>query len=56
LYRIGRRDAGFLLQQPNRAARSMPQPTSRARHRRAIVFMIVAAVCWSSGGLLVRQL
>jgi len=34
----------------------MPQPTSRARHRRAIVFMIVAAVCWSSGGLLVRQL
>jgi drug/metabolite transporter (DMT)-like permease len=30
--------------------------TRRARHRRAILFMIVAAVCWSSGGLLVRQL
>jgi drug/metabolite transporter (DMT)-like permease len=27
-----------------------------SRHRRAIVFMIVAAVCWSSGGLLVRAL
>ena len=27
-----------------------------ALHRRAIVFMIVAAICWSSGGLLVRQL
>ena len=27
-----------------------------ARHRRAILFMIVAAVCWSSGGFLVRQL
>jgi drug/metabolite transporter (DMT)-like permease len=27
-----------------------------ARHRRAILFMIVAAVCWSSGGILVRQL
>src|SRR5450432_1734796 len=26
------------------------------RHRRAVVFMIVAATCWSSGGLLVRQL
>lgn len=26
------------------------------RHRRAILFMIVAAVCWSSGGFLVRQL
>jgi len=25
-------------------------------HRRAILFMIVAAVCWSSGGFLVRQL
>ncbi len=27
-----------------------------ALHRRAIVFMIVAPVCWSSGGLLVRLL
>jgi len=27
-----------------------------ARHRRAILFMIVAAVCWSTGGILVRQL
>ncbi len=25
-------------------------------HQRAIIFMIVAAVCWSSGGYLVRQL
>jgi drug/metabolite transporter (DMT)-like permease len=30
--------------------------TPAARHRRAILFMIVAAVCWSSGGILVRQL
>jgi drug/metabolite transporter (DMT)-like permease len=30
--------------------------SAAARHRRAILFMIVAAVCWSSGGLLVRQL
>ena len=29
---------------------------ARARHRRAILFMIVAAICWSSGGILVRQL
>ncbi|MFO1323380.1 MAG: DMT family transporter [Burkholderiales bacterium] len=27
-----------------------------ARHRRAVLFMIVAAICWSTGGLLVRQL
>jgi drug/metabolite transporter (DMT)-like permease len=27
-----------------------------ARHRRAIAFMVVAALCWSSGGYLVRQL
>ncbi len=27
-----------------------------ARHRRAVLFMVVAAVCWSTGGLLVRQL
>ena len=24
------------------------------RHRRSVVFMIVAATCWSSGGILVR--
>ncbi|MEO8675330.1 MAG: DMT family transporter [Casimicrobiaceae bacterium] len=30
--------------------------TPAARHRRAITFMVVAAVCWSSGGLLVRAL
>jgi drug/metabolite transporter (DMT)-like permease len=27
-----------------------------ARHRRAVVFMIVGATCWSTGGLLVRLL
>ncbi len=27
-----------------------------ARHRRAVLFMVVAAICWSTGGLLVRQL
>lgn len=31
-------------------------PAPAARHRRAIAFMIVAAICWSSGGYLVRQL
>ncbi|MEP7329851.1 MAG: DMT family transporter [Betaproteobacteria bacterium] len=30
--------------------------TSPQAHRRAIMFMIVAAICWSSGGYLVRQL
>jgi drug/metabolite transporter (DMT)-like permease len=30
--------------------------TPAARHRRAILFMLVAAVCWSSGGILVRVL
>jgi EamA domain-containing membrane protein RarD len=30
--------------------------TSAARHRRAILFMVIAAVCWSSGGILVRAL
>ena len=30
--------------------------TPAFRHRRAIAFMVVAAVCWSSGGLLVRAL
>ena len=29
---------------------------SSALHTRAIAFMVVAAICWSSGGLLVRQL
>jgi drug/metabolite transporter (DMT)-like permease len=27
-----------------------------ARHRRAVLMMIAAAICWSTGGLLVRQL
>ena len=27
-----------------------------SRHRRAILFMVVAAICWSTGGILVRQL
>jgi drug/metabolite transporter (DMT)-like permease len=31
-------------------------PTVDARRRRAVVFMLVAAVCWSTGGLLVRKL
>ena len=30
--------------------------TPAARHRRAIASMVVAAVCWSSGGILVRAL
>ncbi len=30
--------------------------TAPARHRRAVLAMIVASVCWSTGGLLVRQL
>jgi drug/metabolite transporter (DMT)-like permease len=30
--------------------------TPAARHRRAIAFMVVAAICWSSGGILVRAL
>jgi len=34
----------------------MTGTTSASRHRRAILFMIVAAICWSSGGILVRQL
>ena len=33
----------------------MPQ-RSQSAHSRAILFMIVAATCWSSGGYLVRQL
>jgi drug/metabolite transporter (DMT)-like permease len=35
---------------------SASAPATAARHRRAVLFMIVAAVCWSTGGLLVRQL
>jgi len=27
-----------------------------ARHRRAVVMMVVGAICWSTGGLLVREL
>jgi drug/metabolite transporter (DMT)-like permease len=34
----------------------MRPSTAPARHRRAIGFMVVAAICWSSGGYLVRQL
>ena len=30
--------------------------THADRHRRAILFMVIAAVCWSSGGILVRAL
>jgi drug/metabolite transporter (DMT)-like permease len=30
--------------------------TSAARHRRAIASMVIASVCWSSGGILVRAL
>ena len=32
------------------------QPSRQARHRRAMLIMIVAAFCWSTGGLLVRML
>jgi drug/metabolite transporter (DMT)-like permease len=31
-------------------------PADPARHRRAVVMMIVAAICWSTGGILVRKL
>ena len=34
----------------------MTLSSGAGRHRRAILFMIVAAICWSSGGILVRQL
>jgi drug/metabolite transporter (DMT)-like permease len=34
----------------------MLAPSTPARHRRAVLFMIVAAICWSTGGILVRQL
>jgi len=50
-----------------RTLQSRPAPTTAvpklslsdrrsALHTRAILFMVVAAICWSSGGLLVRQL
>jgi len=32
-----------------------PHPAT-AQHRRAVLMMVVAAVCWSTGGLLVREL
>ena len=38
-----------------RPASTAPVPTGLT-HRRAILFMVVAATCWSSGGYLVRQL
>jgi drug/metabolite transporter (DMT)-like permease len=38
------------------AMSAVPAPAAAARHRRAIGLMIVATVCWSSGGILVRQL
>ncbi len=34
----------------------LPSNIPVGRHRRAIVFMVVAALCWSTGGILVRQL
>jgi len=34
----------------------LPNASYPPAHSRAIAFMIVAAVCWSSGGFLVRQL
>ena len=38
------------------SAESHPISAARPGHRRAIVFMVIAATCWSSGGYLVRQL
>ncbi len=38
-----------------KSQRDMPTPTP-ARHRRSILFMTAAAMCWSTGGILVRQL
>jgi drug/metabolite transporter (DMT)-like permease len=35
---------------------SSATPPTTVRHRKAIAFMIVAAICWSTGGILVRQL
>ncbi len=34
----------------------MPQALVRPRHRRAVLMMIAGAICWSTGGLLVRSL
>jgi drug/metabolite transporter (DMT)-like permease len=45
---------GFLL--PRRAPIVSVLVPTRLTHRRAIVFMMIAAFCWSSGGYLVRLL
>ena len=34
----------------------MSAPFASRNHRRAVTMMVVAAICWSSGGILVRQL
>lgn len=34
----------------------MSAPIAARNHRRAVTMMVVAAICWSSGGILVRQL
>ncbi len=34
----------------------MSAPADPRAHRRAMLMMVVAAICWSSGGILVRQL
>lgn len=34
----------------------MSTPIASRNHRRAVTMMVVAAICWSSGGILVRQL
>lgn len=31
-------------------------PVDPARHRRAVMMMVIASICWSTGGLLVREL
>ena len=48
--RLARRTAA------SNACGRLPVPDPRTLHRRAILFMVVAATCWSSGGFLVRQL
>jgi len=49
--------ASLLPGPPLRALSFLPIViTAAPTHHRAILFMIVAAVCWSSGGFLVRQL
>ena len=50
---------GFALVRPEyRSSRALDADDAgvRPRHRRAVALMIVAAICWSTGGLLVRQL